>query len=115
MPRVKGGPRGHRKHKKILLAAKGYRMSRHRLFRRANEAVIRAGKHAFEGRKQRRRDLRRLWISRINAALTAYDIKYSRFIDALKKAQIELDRKTLAEMAVNDKKAFEALVKKVSN
>src|SRR3989344_4795921 len=113
MPRVKGGPRGHRMHKKILKLAKGYRGSRHRLFKRANEAVLRAGKHAFEGRRQRRRDLRRLWIVRINGALSSHDIKYSRFVSALKKSNIQLDRKTLAEMAVNDSAAFDKLVTSV--
>src|SRR3989338_2333808 len=102
MPRVKGGPRGHRIHKKILKVDKGFRGSRHRLFKRANEAVLRAGKHAFEGRKQRRRDLRRLWIARINGALSTYEVKYSRFVNMLKKSNVELDRKQLAEMAVND-------------
>lgn len=111
MPRVKGGPRGHRIHKKILKMAKGYRGSRHRLFKRANEAVLRAGKHAFEGRKQRRRDLRKLWIARISGALSDQGIKYSRFVNYLKKSNIELDRKQLAEMAVNDPKGFEKLVK----
>jgi len=113
VPRVKGGPRGHRIHKKILKLAKGYRGSRHRLFKRANEAVLRAGKHAFEGRKQRRRDLRRLWIARINGALSTYEVKYSRFVNMLKKSNVELDRKQLAEMAVNDPKGFEKLVKSV--
>ena len=102
-------------HKKVLKLAKGFRGSRHRLFKRANEAVLRAGKHAFEGRKQRRRDIRRLWIARINGALTQYDIKYSRFIDGLKKANITLDRKTLAEMAVTDAKGFERVVQTVKS
>ena len=88
MTRVKGGPRGHRLHKKVLELAKGYRGTRHRLFRRANEAVIRASEHAFKGRKQRRRDLRRLWIARLNGALTNYHITYSRFIKGLKDAGI---------------------------
>lgn len=114
MTRVKGGFRGHRVHKKVLELTKGFRGSRNRLFKRANEASLRAGKHAFEGRKQRRRDIRRLWISRINAALTKYDIKYSRFINMLKVANNTLDRKTMADMAVNDPKSFEALVKSVN-
>ncbi|EKD99638.1 MAG: hypothetical protein ACD_22C00219G0004 [uncultured bacterium] len=113
MTRVKGGPRGHRRHVKILALAKGYRMSRNRLFKRATEAVTVSGERAFRGRRQRRRDLRRLWIARINGALTQYDIKYSRFINGLQKANIELDRKTLAEMAVNDSKAFEKVVESV--
>lgn len=113
MTRVKGGFRGHRKHIKVLAAAKGFRGTRNRLFKRANQAVLRAGKHAFEGRKQRRRDFRRLWITRINGALTSYDLKYSRFISGLRAANISLDRKILSEMAVNDAKAFEEVVEKV--
>ncbi len=113
MPRVKGGPRGHRKHVKILAMTKGYRMSRNRLYKRATEAVVRAGEHAFAGRRQRRRDMRKLWIMRINAALTEHGIKYSRFIDALKKSNVELDRKTLSEMAVNDMAGFNKVVEKV--
>jgi large subunit ribosomal protein L20 len=113
MPRVKGGPQGHQKHKKIIKQAKGFRGTRNRLYKRAAEAVVRAGEHAFAGRKQKRRDLRRLWIARINGALTQYKVKYSRFIDALKKAEITLDRKTLSEMAISDPKAFGEIVNKV--
>ena len=113
MARIKGGPRGHRIHKKIISMAKGYRGSRNRLFKRANEAVIRAGEHAFSGRKQRKRDLRRLWITRINAGLSKYDIKYSRFISALKKAKIELNRKILSEMAISDTKSFDKVVESI--
>ncbi len=115
MPRVKGGPRAHAAHKKVLKLASGYRGSRNRLFRRAQEAVIRAGEHAFEGRKQRKRDMRRLWISRISAALRQYDVMYSRFIASLKKDHIELDRKMLSEIAINDSKAFEQIVIKSKN
>lgn len=110
MPRVKGGPRGHRKHVKIIHLAKGYRMTRNRLFKKANEAVVKAGENAFAGRRQRRRDIRRLWIMRINGALSSHGIMYSRFIDGLKKTKINLDRKTLAEMAVNDVEAFNKVV-----
>ena len=113
MPRVKGGPRGHRKHVKILKLAKGYRGTRSKLFKRANEAVVRAGEHAFAGRRQRRRDLRRLWIMRINGALTSHEIKYSKFRDGLKKVKIELDRKNLSEMAINDEHAFKKVVERV--
>ena len=113
MPRVKGGFRTRRIHKKVLKLAKGYRGSRNRLFKRANEAVVRAGEHAFEGRKQRKRDFRKLWISRISSALSTMDLNYSRFINGLKKADINLDRKTLSEMAINDPKAFETIVLKV--
>ena len=114
MPRVKGGPRGHRKHVEVLHLTKGYRGSSNRLFKRANQAILKAGEAAFGGRKQRRVDLRRLWIARINGALTQYNIKYSRFINMLKKANIELDRKILADMAVADPNAFETVVKKVT-
>lgn len=113
MTRVKGGHRGHRKHVKVLTAAKGFRGTRSKLFKRANQAVLRAGQHAFEGRRQRRRELRTLWIVRINAGLTEHNIKYSRFIKALKDVNITLDRKTLAEMAVNDAKGFAKVVEMV--
>jgi large subunit ribosomal protein L20 len=113
MPRVKGGPRQKNKHKKILKLAKGYRGTRSKLYKRASEAVVRSGKHAFEGRRQRRRDIRVLWISRINAALTAYDIKYSRFINGLNKSKLGLNRKMLSEMAINDPKGFEKVVEAV--
>lgn len=111
MPRVKAGPRAHRRHRKIIKLASGYRGTRNRLFRRAHEAVIRAGEHAFEGRKQRKRDIRRLWIARINAALMPFDIKYSRFINALPKTKIDLNRKMLSELAIRDPKGFEEIVK----
>jgi large subunit ribosomal protein L20 len=113
MPRVKGGPAGHRKHRKIIAAASGFRGTRSKLFKRATEAVLRSGKHAFEGRKQRRRDLRRLWIMRINAALNPHEIRYSEFINKLSKSNIELDRKTLSEMAVSDPQAFNKVVETV--
>ena len=110
MPRVKGGARGHQKHKKILKLAKGFRGSRNRLFKRANEAVVRAGEHAFEGRKQRKRDMRKLWIARISAALSDHDITYSRFINGLATSKIQLNRKMLSEIAIADNKAFSQLV-----
>jgi large subunit ribosomal protein L20 len=113
MPRVKGGPAGHRKHRKVVKLAKGYRGSRSKLFKRANEAVLRAGEHAFAGRRKRRRDIRTLWIARINAALTGYDINYSRFIAGLKDLNINLNRKMLSETAINDPKAFEEIVTRV--
>jgi large subunit ribosomal protein L20 len=113
MPRVRGGPRAHQKHKKILKLAKGYRGTRSKNFRRANEAVLRAGEHAFAGRKQRRRDLRRLWIQRIGGALTDRGITYSRFIKGLSDAKIDLDRKQISEMAINDLSGFNTLVEKV--
>jgi len=110
MPRVKGGPRARKKHKKIIKMAKGYRGSRSKLFKRSNEAILRSGEHAFAGRKKRRRDLRRLWIIRINAALSQYNISYNKFINSLKISNIELDRKILSALAVNDPKAFEQVV-----
>ncbi len=112
MARVKGGPRARKKHKKIIKMAKGYRGSRSKLYKRANEAVLRSGEHAFAGRKKRRRDLRRLWIIRINAALNQYDMPYNQFINSLKTSNIQLDRKILSELAVNDPKAFEQVVTK---
>lgn len=113
MPRVKGGPRAHRKHKKILKAAKGYKGTRSKLFRRAHEAVLRAGEHAFAGRQKKKRDMRKLWIARISAALYNTDVNYSSFMNGLKKANINLNRKMLSEIAVNDPKAFGELVTKV--
>lgn len=111
MTRVKGGPKGRRKHKKILKATKGYRGTRSKLFRPAHEAYLHAGEYAFAGRKLRKRDFRRLWIQKINAALKPFDISYSRFIKKLKDANIELDRKSLAEIAVSDPETFEKIVK----
>jgi large subunit ribosomal protein L20 len=110
MPRAKSGTKRSAKHRKILSLTKGMRMSRNRLFKRANEAVTRMGEHAFAGRKQRKRDMRRLWIARINSALSNYGIKYSRFMPALKKANILMDRKMLADLAVKDIAAFEKVV-----
>ena len=105
MPRVKGGPRARAKHKKIIKQAKGYRMTRSKLFKRANEAVLRAGEHAFHGRKEKKRDFRRLWIQRISAALTNFDLNYSRFIHLLKEKDIILNRKMLANLALKKPKS----------
>lgn len=113
MPRVKGGPRAHQKHKKIIKKAKGYRGSRSKLYRRAKEAVIRAGEHSFAGRKIRKRDMRKLWIARLSGALTQYDMNYSTFMNQLKSSNIELNRKMLSELAINDPKAFEKIVNTV--
>ncbi|MBN1162650.1 50S ribosomal protein L20 [Patescibacteria group bacterium] len=113
MPRVKGGPRARQRHKKVLKLAKGYRGTRSTLYRRANEAVIRAGEHSFKGRKERKRQFRRLWIARLNGALDKYEIKYSKFINALKNSHIDLDRKTLSQLAIEDPNAFEKIVEKV--
>ena len=110
--RVKTGFVRRRHHKKIIKMAKGYRMTRHRLFKRANEAVLRAGQHAYIGRKLRKRDMRRLWIQRINAALSEYEISYSQFIHHLNQSKIELNRKILADLAVSDPNTFKVIVEK---
>lgn len=104
--RVKTGFVRRRQHKKILKLAKGFWMSRHKLFKKANEAVLHAGVYAFHGRKKRKRDFRRLWTIRINAALRQQGHTYSRFIRALKEQKIELDRKILADLAVRHPLVF---------
>jgi len=110
--RVKRGPQNHRRHKKILKITKGQRGTKHRLFRRANEAMLKSLWYATRDRRVRKRDLRKLWIARINAAARLNGITYSRLISALKKANIELNRKMLADMAVRDPQAFAAVVAK---
>ena len=110
MARVKGGPQGHLRHIKILKMNKGYFGSRHRLFRRANEAMLKSLFYATRDRRVRKRDLRKLWITRINAAARLNGISYSRFIFGMKKANIELNRKMLADLAVRDPKAFTAVI-----
>jgi large subunit ribosomal protein L20 len=108
--RVKGGPSSRARKKTVLQRASGFRGTRNNLFRRANEAVMRAGRHAYRDRKRRKRDFRALWITRINAAVREHGMSYSRFMHALKTAEIELDRKILAELAVNDKEEFSKIV-----
>lgn len=108
--RVKRGLAAHRRHKKYLAAAKGFRGGRHRLYRTAREAVERSMQYAFTGRKDRKRDFRSLWIVRINAAARLYDLSYSRLMQALKKAKIGLDRKVLADLAVYCKEDFAKIV-----
>jgi len=110
--RVKTGPNRKRKHKKILKQAKGYQMTRHRLLKKASEAVLHAGEYAFAGRKLRKRNLRRLWITRISAGLSESGISYNRFIAGLKKAKIGLDRKILADLVISDPKTFKTLIEK---
>ena len=110
MPRVKRGFKARRRHNRILKLAKGYRGAHGRLYRSAVEAVERALCYAYRDRKQRKRSLRRLWIVRINAAVRGHGINYSRFINGLGKAGIELDRKVLADLAVRDKAAFASVV-----
>ena len=110
MPRVKRGVIAHARHHKILKAAKGYYGARSRVYRVAVQAVTAAGQYAYIGRKQKKRDFRRLWITRISAACKMNDINYSRFVNGLKKANITLNRKVLAEMAHSDPAAFTKLV-----
>lgn len=112
--RVKRGITTHRRHKKFLDLAKGYRGARHKLYRTAREAVERAWTNAFDGRKQRKRDFRALWIMRINAGVREGGLNYNRFIHGLKLAGIDLNRKVLANMAVEQKEDFETLVKMAS-
>ena len=110
MTRVKGGYVTRRRHKKILKMTKGQWGTKHRLFRRANEAMMKSQWYAYRDRRVRRRDLRRLWITRINAAARLNGMSYSRFIHGLKLANIELDRKILADIAVRDANTFASLV-----
>jgi len=110
MARVKGGPHRHLRHKKVLKYTKGQRMSRHLLFRRANEAMLKSMWYATRDRRVRRRDLRKLWITRINAAARLNGTTYSRLIAAMKKTGITLNRKMLADLAVRDPQAFAAVV-----
>ena len=110
MARVKGGPQGYRRHKKVLKYTKGQRGTRHFLYRRANEAMLKSMWYAYRDRRVRKRDLRKLWIARINAAARLNGITYSKLIAALKKANIDLNRKMLADIAVRDPKAFAAVV-----
>ncbi|MCX7608508.1 MAG: 50S ribosomal protein L20 [Anaerolineales bacterium] len=110
MARVKGGPKGHLRHKKVLKFTKGQRGTKHRLFRRANEAMLKSLWYATRDRRIRKRDLRKLWIARINAAARLNGTTYSRLMAALKKAKIALNRKMLADLAVRDPQAFAAVV-----
>ncbi len=112
MPRVKRGVTAHARHKKILAKAKGYRGARSKVFRVAKQAVTKAGQYAYRDRKQRKRQFRALWIARINAGARENGMSYSVFMNGLKKAGIELDRKVLADLAVHDKPAFAGLVEK---
>ena len=111
MARVKTGIVRRRRHKKILKMAKGFFSGRRKHFRKAKEQIERSLVYAFRDRRQKKRDFRRLWITRINAACRLNDISYSRFINALNKANIDLDRKILANMAMNDAEAFAVVVK----
>ncbi|AQS58964.1 50S ribosomal protein L20 [Desulforamulus ferrireducens] len=110
MPRAKSSVVSRKRHRKILKLAKGYRGSRSKLFRVANQAVMKALFYAYRDRRQKKRDFRKLWIARINAATRMNGLSYSRFINGLKKAGVEVNRKMLADLAVNDTKAFNQLV-----
>jgi large subunit ribosomal protein L20 len=110
MARVKGGPYRYRRHKKVLKFTKGQKGSKHLLFRRANEAMLKSLWYAYRDRRVRKRDLRKLWIARINAAARLNGITYSRLIAALKQANITLNRKMLADLAIRDPQAFTAVV-----
>ncbi len=112
MPRVKRGVTSRARHKKVLAQAKGYQGRRKSIFRVANQAVIRAGEYAYRDRRQRKRQFRALWITRINAAARTCGLSYSRFMDGLKKAGVVLDRKVLADLAVFDSQAFAALAER---
>ncbi len=112
MPRVKRGVTARARHKKVLKKAKGYYGARSRVYRVAKQAVTKAGQYAYRDRRQRKRQFRRLWITRINAAARMYDLSYSRLIDGLNKAGIEIDRKMLADLAVHDIEAFGKIAEK---
>lgn len=112
MPRVKRGVTARARHKKVLAQAKGYRGRRKNVYRIATQAVTKAGQYAYRDRRNRKREFRALWIVRINAAARECGLTYSRLMNGLKKAEIEIDRKMLADLAVNDKAAFAAIAAK---
>lgn len=112
MPRVKRGVTAHAKHKKVIDRAKGYYGRRKNVFRVAKQAVIKAGQYAYRDRRQKKRQFRALWIVRINAGARENGLSYSRFMDGLKKAEVVIDRKVLADLAVFDKPAFAALAER---
>ena len=111
MARVRSGAVTKARHKKVLKQAKGYFGSKHRLYKTAKEQLMHSGQYAFRDRKQKKRDFRKLWITRINAACRVNNISYARFIEGLTKAGVEINRKMLSEIAINDPKAFSDLVK----
>jgi large subunit ribosomal protein L20 len=110
MARVKGGPQGYKRHKKVLKMTQGYFGTRHRLFKRANEAMMKSLWYAYRDRRARKRDLRKLWIARINAAARINGLTYSRLVHGMKTAGITLNRKVLADLAVRHPQAFAAVV-----
>ncbi|MCL1990252.1 MAG: 50S ribosomal protein L20 [Defluviitaleaceae bacterium] len=110
MARVKGGTVARKRRKKILKLAKGYYGSKHRLYKTANEQVMKSLQYAYRDRRQRKRDFRKLWITRINAAVRMHDLSYSKFMHGLKLAEIDMNRKMLAQIAISDAKAFAQIV-----
>ena len=114
MPRVKTGVVRRRRHKKILKKTKGYSLTRSKLFRRANEAYIKVGEHAYAGRKLKKRDMKKLWIIRLNAAVRGLGLNYSTFINKLRNSDIELDRKVLSELALSYPETFKKVVEKIN-
>ena len=115
MSRVKGGPRAHARHRKVIKAAKGYYGRRKNCFRTAVQAVEKAGQYAYRDRRNKKRDFRSLWIQRINAAARMHGMNYSTFMHGLKLTGIELDRKVLSDIAIRDEKGFEAIAKQVAD
>ena len=115
MARVKGGPQTHLRHKKIIKMGEGYRMSRNHLFRRANEAMLKSLWYSYRDRRTRKRDLRRLWIARINAAARLNGTTYSRLMSGMHRNEVVLNRKMLADLAVRDPDAFKAVVAKANS
>ena len=113
MPRVKRGVTARARHKKVLALAKGFRGRRKNVYRIAKQAVMKAGQYAYRDRRAKKREFRRLWIARINAGSRALGLTYSKFVAGLKKAKIDLDRKVLADLAVNDPAAFGSIVETV--
>lgn len=109
--RIKRGLSKNRRHKKVLSLTKGYRLTYNRLYRRAKEALLHAGQYSMAHRRKRSGDFRRLWISRINAALSNYDMKYSEFINKLNKSEIKINRKVLSTLALDHPEVFESIVK----
>lgn len=113
MVRVKGGVHTRQKHKKVLKLAKGYWMTRHKQFKKAEEAVLHAGEYAYVGRKLRKRNFKTLWIVRLNAAVRGLGYTYSKFIEKLNEKKVGLDRKILSQIAIDYPKTFEQIVKKI--
>jgi len=111
--RVKRGTQVKKTHKKVFKLAKGYRLGRKNIFKRAKEAVMRAGQNSYVGRKQKKRNFRRLWIARINAAVRPFGLSYSVFINKLNKANVKLNRNILSELAIHEPNTFKAVVEKV--